>query len=126
MLTDKEWEELCDGCGKCCGLTWPKEGEGIACPGLDVAKNVCTVYERRLRTHICLKVEPDNVEEFHQRGILPDSCAYVRHVQGQEPLDEPVVAKLIPFALASKKLQRRYYRANRKWQKECALKKRAA
>ena len=118
-LTDKEWEELCDGCGKCCGLTGPKNGTGIACPGLDVAKNRCTVYDTRLTTHICLKVEPDNVEELHQRGILPDSCAYVRHVKGQEPLDRPVpVATLIPFALAPKGFKRKYWKAQKQWLKE--------
>lgn len=118
MLTDKEWEELCDGCGKCCGLTRPKDGTGVACPGLDVARNMCAVYDRRLSTHICLKVEPDNVEELHQRGILPDSCAYVRHVQGKEPLDSPVPeAKLIPFALAPKKFKREYWRAEKAWLK---------
>ena len=116
-LSKQEWEDLCDGCGKCCGQQKPKdEGVGIACPGLDCGTNRCTVYEKRLTTHTCLKVEPDNVEELHERGILPDSCAYVRHVQGKEPLDRPVpAATLIPFALAPRMYQKIHNRTTKKW-----------
>lgn len=118
-LTTEEWEALCDGCGKCCSQSRPKDaGVGIACPGLDCKTNRCTVYDKRLTTHTCLKVEPDNVEELHDAGILPDSCAYVRHVKGQEPLDRPVpAATLIPFALAPRDYQRYSHRVTKRWLK---------
>ena len=118
-MNKEDWENLCDDCGKCCSGTRPKDlGVGIACPGLDCKTNRCTVYDKRLTTHTCLKVEPDNVEELHEAGILPDSCAYVRHVQGKEPLDSPVpAATLIPFALAPRVYQRQHRRTTKRWQR---------
>ena len=118
-LSNEEWEALCDGCGKCCGLSQPKDGTGVACPGLNVQTNRCTVYKKRLTTHICLEVRPDNVLTLHGRGILPDSCAYVLHTLGQSPLDRPVEeAKLIPFALAPLQVRRNYRSAQKRWLKE--------
>ena len=118
-MNNEEWEALCDGCGKCCNQTRPKDvGLGIACPGLDCNTNRCTVYAKRLTTHICLKVEPDNVLDLHESGILPDSCAYVRHVKGQPPLERPVQrATLVPFTLAPYTYQRKHLKATKQWQK---------
>jgi uncharacterized cysteine cluster protein YcgN (CxxCxxCC family) len=117
-LKDNEWEELCDGCGRCCGLSYGKPTTGLACPGLDTETNRCTVYEKRLTTHMCLKVTPENTLDLHKAGILPDSCAYVRHMQGKEPLDIIPVATLVPFALAPRAEKVRYWRAEKKWLKE--------
>ena len=111
-MKDREWEELCDGCGKCCSFG----ASGVACPGLDAKTNRCTVYDKRHTTYVCLKVRPDNVLHLHSRGILPDSCAYVRHVLGQPPLERPVqAAELVPFVLAPKRFQRAFRRYNKAW-----------
>lgn len=101
----EEWEALCDGCGICCGF---RPDHKIACPGLDRKTKRCTVYETRHDTYICLKVKPENVEELHAEGILPDSCGYVRYWQGKEPLDEVPSVKMIPFTSAPRALQRNY------------------
>lgn len=96
----------------------PKDGTGTACPGLDVTTNRCTVYKKRLTTYICVKVEPDTVDQMHKDGLLPDSCGYVRWSQGKAPLEEPPVSVLTPFALAPLSFRRQYERANKKWQRE--------
>lgn len=116
-LSSKEWEELCDGCGKCCGFTRGKPETGVACPGLDCGTNRCTVYAKRFSTYMCASVTPENTLDLHDKGILPDSCAYVRHLKGEPPLEVTPVAKLIPFALAPRDFQRKYRRANKKWLK---------
>lgn len=114
-LSEQEFEDVCDGCAKCCAF--PK-ARGIACPGLDVETNRCTVYEKRFDTYICAKVTSDNVMSLHDRGILPDSCAYVRWERGQPALPRPVeAAVLIPFMLAPRDFQRRYNRANKAYLK---------
>ena len=52
--------------------------------------------------------------DMHKRGLLPDSCAYVRRAQKKPPLAPPEVA-IIPFALAPLKIRRRYKKARKKW-----------
>ena len=111
-----KWEELCDGCGLCCNSNRPKTRRGFACPALDVRTRRCTSYETRLDRFICLKVTPENTLDLHQRGILPDSCAYVRHELGLPPVTPPEV-ELVPFDLAPKSEQRRYMKARDEWQR---------
>jgi hypothetical protein len=116
-MTPEEWDDMCDGCAKCCEF---KGTGGIACPGLDTETNRCTVYEKRLRTHTCLKVDPDNTMELHERGILPDTCAYVRHMQGLEPLEHVEPAKLRPYSEAGFMLKLEYEMLRQKWLLELA------
>lgn len=97
----KEWEDLCDGCGMCCEIG----STGVACPFLDTMENRCTVYEERFqKAPWCSKVRPDNTLALHRRKVLPDSCAYVRHVKGQPALEEIPKARLIPYTLADIRL----------------------
>lgn len=112
-LSEQEFEDLCDGCGKCCEIS----DSGVACPGLDTETNRCTVYAARLTTHVCTKLTPQNVKTLHQKRVLPDSCAYVRYYRGQEPLQRPVTsAVLIPYAGMPKRFKRWYDRSNREFQ----------
>ena len=105
------WEEICDGCGKCCEI-----GKGVACPSLDTETNQCRNYENRKTTEMCLKVTIGNVEALHARGVLPDSCAYVRFLNNEPPLPRPVEgAKLIPFELAHPALGKLYLLTREKW-----------
>lgn len=101
-LTHEEWEALCDGCGGCCDM----DNTGYACPGLDCETKRCTVYETRHKMYPCLKVTPDNVFDLHQRGILPSTCGYVRHMCGQEPLTEVPEYILVPYAKAPLRIQK--------------------
>lgn len=99
VLSADEWESLCDGCGKCCDI-----GGGVACPRLKDKR--CTVYEDRLKLEPCIKVTPENTKDLHKMGILPDSCAYVRHLDGLPP--EPKEYTLLPFVMATHEKQREY------------------
>lgn len=114
-MTPLEWEALCDNCGKCCSITAPKCGVGYACPALDTTTNLCTQYDDRLTEFLCLKVKPCNVLDLWAQGVLPDSCAYVRHEKGQPPIKGPPCATLTPFELAPKAVRSNYERALKKW-----------
>ena len=112
-LSAHEFEDLCDGCGKCCELS----DSGVGCPGLDTKTNRCTVYKKRLSTYVCTKLTPQNVKTLHERRVLPDSCAYVRYEGGLEPLQRPVpCATLIPYAGMDKRFKKWYDRSNAEWQ----------
>jgi len=110
-MTPETWEQLCDGCGKCCEL----EHSGFACPALDCSTNRCADYVRRLDREMCLKVHPGNVLDLHKRGMLPESCAYVRHMQGKAPLLIVEQARLVPFCVSGLKFQRHYNAARKEW-----------
>lgn len=88
-MTQKEWESLCDGCGRCCVQKLEDEDSGeifytaIACRYLDSDACRCTVYETRSqRVPDCLRITPDQSEIFHW---LPESCAY-RLIHEGKPL----------------------------------------
>lgn len=114
--TDEEWEDICDGCGKCCSVL----DSCFACPFLDCKTNRCTTYETRFQSQpLCAAVTPESTLQLHKDGVLPDSCAYVRVMKHQEPLPRPVEkAKLISVMLAGIKVVDLYEQA-------VALKKKA-
>lgn len=112
-LTLAEWEEICDGCGKCCGFG----GCNIACPALNVKTNRCTNYVERLEREICVSLRPGNILTLHSTGVLPDSCAYVLRAQKKPPLEHIEKAALMPFASAPLSVRRAYARNRRKWLK---------
>ncbi len=99
-MTHDEWESLCDGCGKCCDI-----GCGVACPSLDADRR-CTVYDRRTEVERCVNVTPANVRWLHSIKVLPDSCGYVRHLDGLPPVS--VEYPLIPFMIANMNIQKNY------------------
>jgi uncharacterized cysteine cluster protein YcgN (CxxCxxCC family) len=79
-MTEKEWESLCDGCGKCCliGLEDADTAEiyltDVACDMLDSDACRCKDYPNR-KTHVpdCVKLTPALVPEL---SWLPKTCAY--------------------------------------------------
>jgi hypothetical protein len=98
-LSDKEYEDLCDGCGACCEI----ESTGVACPYLDTITRRCTEYENRLElAPWCRKITPAMVPLLYKGKTLPVSCAYVRHRVDLPPLtgDEIPEVRLIPYKLA--------------------------
>ncbi len=87
-MSQKEWESLCDGCGKCC-LIKLEDAEtkelfytDVACHLLDAKSCQCKDYKnRRTLVDDCLQLEVDDVEEFKW---LPISCSYRRLHEGRD------------------------------------------
>ena len=87
-MSQKEWESLCDGCGKCC-LIKLEDAEtkelfytDVACYLLDAKTCQCKDYKnRRTLVDDCLQLEVDDVEDFKW---LPKSCSYRRIHEGKE------------------------------------------
>ncbi len=80
-LTRKEWEALCDGCGKCCLNKLEDEDTGkvdltcVSCRLLDDETCLCAQYETRHQfVPECIVLSPDNME----RNLywIPETCAY--------------------------------------------------
>ena len=79
-MTRQEWEQLCDGCGRCClnKLEDDDTGEFLytraACKLLDLKTCRCSDYTNRAkRVSDCVTLTPDNVRSL---GWLPATCAY--------------------------------------------------
>ena len=81
LLTDDEWELLCDNCGLCCLFKVRDEDTGeifytsVVCPLLDREKRRCKCYpERFKKMPTCTKVSPESLPEIV--SWMPKSCAY--------------------------------------------------
>lgn len=91
-LSPREWEALCDGCGKCCLNKLEDEDTGevaltrVACRLLDDETCRCTHYENR---HVfvpdCIVMTPENIDTHAY--WLPATCAYRLVWQG-DPLPD--------------------------------------
>ncbi len=89
-LAPKEWEALCDGCGKCClnKLEDPDTGEvaftRVACRLLDGETCHCGQYDIRLQfVPDCVHLTPQNISKIAY--WMPSTCAY-RLVYDGKPL----------------------------------------
>jgi hypothetical protein len=90
-LTRAEWEQLCDGCGKCClhkmedDLTGDVHPTNVACRLLDRQSCRCSNYRgRRAYVPDCIRLTAANVERF---AWLPTTCAYRLRAE-DKPLPE--------------------------------------
>ncbi len=79
-MTGEQWENLCDGCGRCCLQKFKNPTTGkiyytsVACFLLDLDSCRCTAYPlRRKLVPECLRLTPSNVARLHW---LPRTCAY--------------------------------------------------
>lgn len=90
-MSNDEWEQLCDGCAKCCLHKLEDEDTGtvyytnIACRMLDLSTCRCKDYVRRTTLiRDCVEIRPDSL------GVLdsmPPGCAY-RLIYEGKPLPD--------------------------------------
>ena len=80
QLKKKQWESLCDGCGKCCVLKLEDFDTGdvhytdVSCRLLDCQTARCTKYsERKKHVPDCVLLTPNNLSLLNW---MPKSCAY--------------------------------------------------
>jgi hypothetical protein len=90
-LTRREWEALCDGCGKCCLHKLEDEDSGafyetnVACKLLDLDTARCRDYRnRRMSVPDCVQLTARNVRTI---PWLPATCAYRLRAE-DKPLPE--------------------------------------
>jgi len=87
-MTAKEWESLCDGCGRCCLNKLEEEETGklfftdVACKLLDHGSCRCSSYKTRFRkVPDCVQLTPDEVRKI---DWLPPTCAYDLVAKGKD------------------------------------------
>lgn len=87
-LSRRQWESLCDGCGRCClhkledTVTREVTYTRVACRLLDLDTCRCTDYpNRRRRVPDCVRLTPDMLADC---GWLPWTCAYRRLAEGRD------------------------------------------
>ncbi|KMT66503.1 YcgN family cysteine cluster protein [Catenovulum maritimum] len=100
QMERSEWEQICDGCAKCCLhkfiaddtveeiTTTDKFNEGetidftnIACQYLNDKTCSCTVYpKRRELVPDCVELTPENLNDIF---YMPPSCSYRRLQEGR-------------------------------------------
>ncbi|MCB1335514.1 MAG: YcgN family cysteine cluster protein [Roseivivax sp.] len=88
QLTPREWEALCDGCGKCCLNKLEDEDTGevaltrVACRLFDDTTCRCAQYDIRHQfVPECIVMTPATLE-LHMYW-LPQTCAYRLMYEGQ-------------------------------------------
>lgn len=79
-LTEQQWENLCDNCGKCCLIKLQDEDSdevfytNIICKYYDLEHSLCSIYEKRCEiVPACLKLDQNNVDKI---AWMPKTCAY--------------------------------------------------
>jgi uncharacterized cysteine cluster protein YcgN (CxxCxxCC family) len=87
-MSAKEWESLCDGCGRCCLNKLEEEDTGrvyytdVGCRLLDGTTCRCRDYKNRSKkVEDCVRLTPDNVATIKW---LPPSCAYRLLAHGRD------------------------------------------
>jgi len=87
-LTPREWESLCDGCGRCClnKLEYEETGEiewtDLACELLDGESCRCRDYKHRHeKVPGCIALTPKSVRKLNW---LPPTCGYRLVAEGRD------------------------------------------
>lgn len=87
-MTRREWEQLCDGCGKCCLHKLEDEDTGqvlqtnVACRLLDLGSCRCSDYaHRKTKVPDCLRLTPTMVGKL---TWLPSTCGYRLVAEGRD------------------------------------------
>jgi uncharacterized protein len=87
-MSRREWESLCDGCGRCClhklrdDDTEEISFTNVACRLLDLKTCRCADYaNRRARVPDCVQLTPAKLKKL---DWLPPSCAYRLLSEGKD------------------------------------------
>lgn len=87
-MSEREWESLCDNCGKCCVVSLEDVDTGelhltdVSCKLFDTDKCQCSNYADRKRyVHDCVKLTPKNVPKL---DWLPRTCGYRLVSEGKD------------------------------------------
>lgn len=96
-MTAKEWESLCDGCGRCCLVKLEEEENGrihftdVACRLFEAGTCRCSDYRNRTKAAPdCVKLTPAAVRSI---PWLPPTCGYRLVAEGQDlPWWHPLVS----------------------------------
>jgi len=87
-MTPREWESLCDGCGRCCLLKLEDEDTlkvyytDVACKLLDQQSCTCKDYPNRAkRVKDCVQLAPGNEDGW---SWMPPTCAYRLVAEGRD------------------------------------------
>ncbi len=96
-LDSGQWEQLCDGCGKCCLHKLQDEETdelyytAVACRFLDTENVRCKCYKERAENNPdCLIIRPDNIVSMLE--WLPQTCAYrLRYENKPLPVWHPLI-----------------------------------
>jgi uncharacterized protein len=90
-MSRREWESLCDGCGKCCLSKLEDEDTGqivwtsVACRLFDAGKCACRDYtNRNIEVPDCVLLTPENVRTI---PWLPKTCGYRLVAEGKDLFD---------------------------------------
>ena len=97
-MSRKEWESLCDGCGKCCLIKLQDEESDrvdytdVACHLLDTETCRCRDYaNRHRRVPDCVRLRPDRLDDI--LSWMPSTCAYRLLAEGRDLPDwHPLVS----------------------------------
>ena len=97
-MNAREWESLCDGCGRCCLLKLQDEDTekiyftDIACDLFDPDTCRCKDYKnRQAQVSDCVRLTPHEVRTL---PWLPPTCAYRLIAEGKDLMDwHPLISK---------------------------------
>lgn len=86
-MTKAEWEQLCDGCARCCLIKLEDDESGevfltrLACSLLDVGSCRCRNYANRHDVMSdCVAIDAVTIKSINW---LPSTCAYRRIAEGK-------------------------------------------
>lgn len=87
-MTPREWESLCDGCGRCCLNKLEEEDTkeifftDVVCKLFDAGTCRCSDYKnRQRRVPDCVKLTPEEVADYNW---LPPTCGYRLLAEGKD------------------------------------------
>ena len=95
-MSQTEWEQLCDGCAKCCLHKLEDEDTGelyttnVVCQYLDQQSCQCSEYPKRsILVPDCITLSIENLDQVY---FMPASCSYRLLAEGKQlPVWHPLI-----------------------------------